>query len=475
MMHASRTLALALVGIALLSLSACQTTAPQADPAQGIWFAKAGGSGDGTSEEAPTGSLAEISTRSQPGDTIIILASEDALDGAIVLKQGQTLTGRDTDEDEATSPVLTNTDRALNGGVAVQLASQTRVSRLVVEDASASALLGIDVSMVEINEVVIISPNSSGAILDGIRGPLAQPITHGGVVFVSSASGEGATNNSVSETVVTGARGAGLLLFAQTGANATLSVAETVIADASDEVGIWDIGIGLIGSGADTSGMLNIAETVVNGQSTFNARGVIIFADAGSSVSANIAESVIMEAAQDGVIAVASGTGSSAQLAIAESVLSGAGQSNLEGTVINVPASSEPDAIPTVRIAVADSILSRARGSGPFEGAGNNILLTGSKLTPAPITAGIYELQISGSQLDEAQMYDIAVGGASANDPAASSASRYNVSIEGTVMASRSGAVRVAAEGTQIWGSDSCLEGSRETLPYVLSYSCGAE
>ena len=71
----------------------------------GVWFVQAGASGDGKSATNPTGSTAIIERQSGEGDTIILLASEDALEGGLALKAGQNLIGA---SGSGRKPVITN-------------------------------------------------------------------------------------------------------------------------------------------------------------------------------------------------------------------------------------------------------------------------------------------------------------------------------------------------------------------------------
>ena len=70
-----------------------------------VWFVQAGASGDGKSATSPTGSSATIERQSGEGDTIILLASDDALAGGLALKAGQNLIGV---SESGRKPVINN-------------------------------------------------------------------------------------------------------------------------------------------------------------------------------------------------------------------------------------------------------------------------------------------------------------------------------------------------------------------------------
>jgi hypothetical protein len=48
-----------------------------------VWFARAQASGDGTSPAKPIGSSIGLDAVTKPGDVIIVLASDDPLDGGV--------------------------------------------------------------------------------------------------------------------------------------------------------------------------------------------------------------------------------------------------------------------------------------------------------------------------------------------------------------------------------------------------------
>jgi hypothetical protein len=123
--------------------------------------------GDG-SEQKPFHSLADVETASKPGDEIVILpspASAAPLDGGIVLKPHQKLTGRGpavTGEAAlAQSPRITNTSTGRNSGDAVVLADSTEVSNLVIANAYRGGIYGLDVTDVKIHDNNLTGTNTS--------------------------------------------------------------------------------------------------------------------------------------------------------------------------------------------------------------------------------------------------------------------------------------------------------------------------
>jgi hypothetical protein len=138
-----------------------------ASAATTTWFVRAGATpGDGTLG-APFGSLAPVEAASAPGDTIIVLASVDALNGGIALKPHQRLIGDGPSVVGASSdalPRITNTDPSRHDGDAVQLADGTEVSNIAVRGPSRGGIYGLDVTGVDVHGNDVSGHNTSCAV-----------------------------------------------------------------------------------------------------------------------------------------------------------------------------------------------------------------------------------------------------------------------------------------------------------------------
>lgn len=120
-----------------------------------VWHVKAGASpgGDGSADR-PFDSLAAAEQASGEGDSIVVLPSDDVLDGGIRLKRGQTLSGA------GSSSRITNTTANLDGD-AVRLADETTVKNLHITHARRGAIYGLDVTGVLVSGNEVSGQNSS--------------------------------------------------------------------------------------------------------------------------------------------------------------------------------------------------------------------------------------------------------------------------------------------------------------------------
>ena len=108
-----------------------------------MWFARAQASGNGTSPARPIGSSIGLDAVTKPGDVIILLASDDPLDGGVTLKPGQSLIGH---AEAGRKPAVTNSDAGRNGGNGVVLADDCKVLDVRIERTRASGVLGFNVT-----------------------------------------------------------------------------------------------------------------------------------------------------------------------------------------------------------------------------------------------------------------------------------------------------------------------------------------
>lgn len=121
---------------------------------------------------------------------------------------------------------------------------------------------------------------------------------------------------------------------------------------------------------------------------------------------------------QDGVIGVAALVPARVDVEISDSVIEGAAQSNVEGTILNVPPFDPLRADETrVSVRVVGSTLRRAGGTDAFEGQRANVFIgssaTAQQLDPTssvPFPAGRYRLEVRGSRIEGALDHGLIVG-----------------------------------------------------------------
>ncbi|HEY2794877.1 MAG TPA: hypothetical protein VGJ28_21135, partial [Micromonosporaceae bacterium] len=141
------------------------------------WYVSAAATspGDG-SKGAPFPTLAAVQAASGPGDTIMVLAAPTStapLDGGITLKKGQHLEGSGPSvvgSSAADLPRIANTTAAANNGDAVDLATDSEVSNLVIAGSYRGSVYGSDVSGAVVHANDISGQNTSCA-----NGFLVQP------------------------------------------------------------------------------------------------------------------------------------------------------------------------------------------------------------------------------------------------------------------------------------------------------------
>jgi hypothetical protein len=118
-------------------------------------------------------------------DTIVLLASDDALAGGLALKTGQNLIGV---SGSGHKPVITNEDSTRYGGCGIVLAGDNRVWNLRIENTHASGIYGLNTPTVHIDGVDVHGANRSESFIEASYSTLPGPLPHGGMVFVHSGS-----------------------------------------------------------------------------------------------------------------------------------------------------------------------------------------------------------------------------------------------------------------------------------------------
>lgn len=156
MSRSPRFNALLAAGFACSSLVWLGATAP-VDAGNGkgctTWYVQSGGSGDGTRQHQPFGSLGDAEAASTSCDTIVVLPSDVPLDGGIILKDGQRLVGRaddpaekvDADSTSGMYSLVANSTGAERDGHAVTCLGSCSIDRIWIVEAYRSGVLAIDV------------------------------------------------------------------------------------------------------------------------------------------------------------------------------------------------------------------------------------------------------------------------------------------------------------------------------------------
>ena len=139
------------------------------------WHVKADMSRSGNgSNGRPFSTLQEAEAASQPGDTIVVLPSKNALDGGIQLKDGQRLVGQGapvlTASPNSAHARLTNTSSVRYNGDIVRLARHNIVENLHLDNAFRSSILGINADGAVIRDNLI-TADMSAHDLFAIEGP----------------------------------------------------------------------------------------------------------------------------------------------------------------------------------------------------------------------------------------------------------------------------------------------------------------
>lgn len=384
-----------------------------------VWFAQAGANGDGTTSTTPVGSTRALEALSGPGDVLVLLPSGLPLADGIALQAGQTLIGVTRG---GRKPVLTNVDSTANEGVGIMLAAGSRVVGVRVDDTYASGILGINADSVQISGVEVSGSNRSGSYTTATVNALGAPFPHGGIVFLALGP-EGKSRNTVSQSVIRGASGIGVGTFAAGGAQSHLVVSQTHV-EGGAVVPPYDVGVGAVAEGPGGKATLLLADSEVRDRVSPAARNVIAFASAGASSSARVERSLVTRSGQDGVIGVAALVPADVGVEVIDSVVEGSAQTNVEGTILNMPPYDAARAGESrVTVAVRNSTLGGAGdvGPDPFEGRRANVYLGSSaiaqQMDPAstvPFPPGSYTLDIHDSRLSGTTDYGVSVGGSGA-------------------------------------------------------------
>jgi hypothetical protein len=371
-----------------------------------VWFARAGASGDGTSQAFPIGSSAALEAATRPGDVIILLPEKEPFDGGIALKKGQTLIGlRDADRKSS----LTNSQIERNGGNGVVLADDCKVLNIRIEHVKASGVLGVDASGIQVLGVEVEDANQSAGYTNA-KANVVGPISHGGMLFIGTQSGK-SVENRVVHCTVTNTRGIGIGTFGLGSARSRLVVSHTSATGGALVQPLFDMGLIALADGRNSEAHLEMDDTTVSGRLSNQGRNVLVFASADAKASARIERSTLGATGQDGVVAVAALVPATVEVEIRDSTIEKAGQMNIEGSILNLPASDPARAHESVvSIEIERSIVRDAGAIDGFRAEAQNIWLGPTVFDKGPFAGGQYRLSVRNSTIEKAHKTGIGLG-----------------------------------------------------------------
>ncbi len=386
-----------------------------AQPAPSVWFVKAGAQGNGTSAESPLGSTETLEAVSRPLDLIIVLSGAGVLDGGIALKSGQTLIGVPQAEQK---PVITNTGPHQNGGNGLVLAGDNRIWNIRIENTFASGILGSNVSGNRIEQVEVFGANQSATSTD-LSHPIFGEFPHGGILFLNKDSSL-SVENFIANVDIVDATAISLVSVATGGAQSRLIVYGSRVEKGSP-LNRTDMGILVVADGPSAQTILEIDRSVVQGRTSMGGRNVVALASRQAKTTAVIKRSFLGPVGQDGVLAAATQIPAEVNLDIRESVIENAGQTNIEGTILNLPAHDPARADETnISIRVENCTIRHAGLGDKFEmdTIGNGNIWLGSsamaqQMDPdsrAPFAPGRYQLRLLNSLISDGKDFGIGFG-----------------------------------------------------------------
>ena len=299
-----------------------------------VWFARAKASGDGTSPASPIGSSTGLDAVTKPGDMIILLVSDEPLDGGVALKPGQTLIGH---AEAGRKPAITNTNAARNGGNGVVLADDCKVLDVRVERTRASGVLGFNVTGACLLGVDVEGANQSAG-LTATEVSLLGRVSHAGILFITDQPGK-ATENRLLRCRVKGVAGIGIGAFALKGGRTRLVIGHTRAEGGTLIPPLFDMGMVAFADGKASESAVEIADSVVAARMSQQGRNILAFAAADGKARARIERSTSGESGQDGIIGVAAMVPATVEIEVRDSTIEKAAQMNLEGSILNLPPS----------------------------------------------------------------------------------------------------------------------------------------
>jgi len=438
-----------------------------ADASASVWFVRANGTGDGKAETNPIGSSSALDVATKPGDVIILLPGATPFDGGVALKPGQTLMGL---AEGSYKPSITNTDTNRNSGIGVVLADDCKILNLRIEQTAASAALGIDVSGVVLLGVEVRDVNQSKNFTSATANVL-EKIPHGGILFLATKSVRN-VQNWVHDCSITNASGMGMGVISLNGARSRLIVSHTSADKGAPIPPLFDMGILALADGRSSETRLELSEVSLSGRLGEQGRNVLVFASADAKATARIERSKLRECGQDGVCVVAAMVPATLDVEIRDSTIERAGQMNIEGTILNLPASDPGRANESrISIDVSGCIIRDAGAAGPFRSDAHNIWLAPTFFGPGPFAKGRYQLSVRNSTVTRAHRTGIEIGNDGGEFKIAPDEGEYHVTLrDNAITDNGSSEMTIVAAGAQIdarqnwWGTAMGLATNRIIL-----------
>jgi len=444
-----------LIILVLLAATPVHATTPVGD-----WFLQAGATGDGKSETSPSGSSAAIERQSAEGDTIILLASDTALEGGLALKAGQNLIGI---PESGRKPVITNSDSTRNAGCGIVLADENRVWNIRIENTHASGIYGPNTVTAHITGVDVHGANRSESFVEATYPTLPGSLPHGGMVFVHSG---GSTQVKVTSSQIIQSAGFGIVSIISDSAHSTLSVSRTLVKGGS-KIGFFDAGISALVQGSASRVRLRVSDSEVQGRMSRSGRNIMVVASGGARASTRVERFISGPAGQDGIVMAVMQSPSEIYLSISDSVIEGAGQMNVEGTLVNL-APDDPSQANKARVSI-DIEGSKIRNAGAvsgFEDVAANIWLGASQfLEDQPPAKGNYQLRVSDSRIEGAGRAGLEFGDLESLSKGQTDKSEYDVMLRGnTIINNGDAEIMIYAPNARIDARGNCW-GQTEGLP----------
>jgi hypothetical protein len=441
------------------------TVTAQADAS--VWFARARASGDGTTPETPIGSSTVLDATTKPGDIIILQPEKQPFDGGVALKKGQTLIGLAEGERK---PSITNSHPDQNGGNGIVLADDCKVLNIRIEHVKASGVLGVDVSGAHLLGIEVEDANQSARYTNAHTSVLG-PISHGGILLITAQSGKLAENRVV-HCVVANTRGIGIGTFALGGGRSRLMVSNTSATGGTLVQPLFDMGLIVLADGRNSEAHLEIDNTTVNGRLSNQGRNVLVFASAQAKATARIERSTLGATGQDGVVAVAALVPATANVEIRDSMIEKAGQMNIEGSILNLPASNMARAHESVvSIDIERCVVRDAGAVDGFRAEAQNIWLGPTVFEKGPFARGQYRLCVRDSTIEKALKTGIGLGNESSEFGIAPDEGEYLVRLRNnTIKENGSTDISISATKAAIdaqrnwWGNPAGLSEKRVRL-----------
>ena len=312
---------------------------------------------------------------------------------------------------------------------------------------------------------------------------LGGPIPHGGIVLVATGP-DVSVRSHVSRSEVTDATGVGIGSLASGGATSRLSVSDSRVAGGIP-IGYSDTGIAGLAEGPSSEVHVEISDSEMSGRLRYQDRGVydgrnvVALASADGTAVLRVARSHVGEAGQDGVLGAAALVPARVDVEISDSVVEGAGQTNVEGTILNVPPFDPSRADETrVSVRVVGSTLRGAGGTDAFDGQRTNVFVGSSSTaqqldstSTTPFPAGTYRLEVRDSRIEGAHDHGLSVGGGGSAVGIAPERALFEVVLrDNEFLSNGSGEIALRAPHASVdarrncWGSTGGLSGDRLVL-----------